>query len=168
MLTTWAHSQAETRIPAPPLFPPHPQLWRELPAVHRWDVEPEITYIVFSFARFLAWTPVGLIDLCFVARAGRPREAALAEFLSHGHVSAGARGGVLKGLSCLPPWAEAFLAPNLFRPQTPRLGTLELQSSASVFLVEVPASSSEFWQVPHCPGPWAWQHTGKLNVPLTS
>lgn len=86
MLTTWAHSQAETRIPAPPLFPPHPQLWRELPAVHRWDVEPEITYIVFSFARFLAWTPVGLIDLCFVARAGRPREAALAEFLSHGHM----------------------------------------------------------------------------------
>lgn len=163
MLTTWAHSQAETRILAPPLFPSHPQLWRELPAVYRWDVKPEITYIVFSFARFLAWTPVDLIYLFFVARAGRHRQAALAEFLSHGHMCQQGPEVFWRGFI-----AEAFLAPNLFSPQTPRLGTLELQSSASAFLVKVPAGSSEFWQVPHCPGPWAWQHTGKLNVPLTS
>lgn len=84
MLTTWAHSQAVTRIPAPPLFPPHTQLWRESPAVI--EMRCEAWDHVHSVFHFLVGTPVGLIDLFLVARAGRHTEAALAEFLFHGHV----------------------------------------------------------------------------------
>lgn len=122
--------------------------------------------LCFSFARLLAWTSVDLIDLFFVAPAGKHREAASAEFLSHGHMCQQGpeevlfRGFLACRLELRCSWLQisSVLKPRGLRPWN--------------FSPLPPSSWWRFmqWVLAGSPPPRALSLTThrKLNVPLTS